>query len=329
MKKVMHNTEEVTNLIGKGKILLLSGNEAIMKKLPKGKWIGGTSSYFMSENGGLVSDELIEVTEMPDYITDIKIAYYDSSSIKNVYKDGFSNGFSIVIIPAFSDTHLIFAKEVYTYDEFAAKPLVGWISGVNLGDPNASSPKVFSGIDATLCDSSAVVAHLQLPENKFADVSIINTFFSDEGDDLEFPVSGFEADEVLVNGKKMNFSDYLVNNKVNIDIPLVANYSGTMINISFKENDTKSKKVHFFAPVFYGVKYKLGKSKGDYLTEVQNQIPTDRKINYTFSCNCILNFLKLDLDGKIISNITGPITFGEIAYQLLNQTLVNLEIRDL
>jgi hypothetical protein len=34
------------------------------------------------------------------------------------------------------------------------------------------------------------------------------------------------------------------------------------------------------------------------------------------------------LEGKTTAGMTGPMTFGEIAYQLLNQTLVYLEVRD-
>ena len=47
-----------------------------------------------------------------------------------------------------------------------------------------------------------------------------------------------------------------------------------------------------------------------------------------FSCNCILNYLYGELEGKKIDNISGPITFGEIGYQLLNQTLTFLYIED-
>ena len=45
-----------------------------------------------------------------------------------------------------------------------------------------------------------------------------------------------------------------------------------------------------------------------------------------FSCNCILNYLYCGLEGKKIPPYCGPVTFGEIAYQLLNQTLVYCEI---
>ena len=45
-----------------------------------------------------------------------------------------------------------------------------------------------------------------------------------------------------------------------------------------------------------------------------------------FSCNCILNYLYGGLEGEKIPPYAGPITFGEVAYQLLNQTLAYCEI---
>jgi hypothetical protein len=47
---------------------------------------------------------------------------------------------------------------------------------------------------------------------------------------------------------------------------------------------------------------------------------------YVLSCNCILNFLCGELEGKDLGAFYGPITLGEIAYQLLTQTLVYLQI---
>ena len=40
----------------------------------------------------------------------------------------------------------------------------------------------------------------------------------------------------------------------------------------------------------------------------------------------MLNYLYAELEGKKTGSIVGPITFGEIAYVLLNQTLVHLLI---
>ena len=47
----------------------------------------------------------------------------------------------------------------------------------------------------------------------------------------------------------------------------------------------------------------------------------------SLSCNCILNFVYGGLEGKKTPGFTGPVTFGEIAYILLNQTLVTLECK--
>jgi hypothetical protein len=39
-----------------------------------------------------------------------------------------------------------------------------------------------------------------------------------------------------------------------------------------------------------------------------------------------LNYAYADLEGKKTGSFVGPITFGEVAYMLLNQTLVYLSI---
>ena len=47
-----------------------------------------------------------------------------------------------------------------------------------------------------------------------------------------------------------------------------------------------------------------------------------------FCCNCILNYAYGGLEGRRLPAMHGPATFGEIGYQLLNQTLVYLSIVD-
>ncbi len=57
------------------------------------------------------------------------------------------------------------------------------------------------------------------------------------------------------------------------------------------------------------------------------QVPADIGA-VAFSCNCILDDLYSELAGKRTGIFTGPVTFGEIAYQLVNQTLAYLVVRD-
>jgi hypothetical protein len=109
-------------------------------------------------------------------------------------------------------------------------------------------------------------------------------------------------------------------------LPLVADYCGSMVNVSFQAVDEKAKTVALYAPVFKGVEYRIAEPVSDYVREFSARIP-EGSLQPVFSCNCILNYLYSELEGKKTGSITGPITFGEIAYQLLNQTLIYLEIR--
>lgn len=329
MKKVMYHFDEVVNLIKQNKKLLIAGDEELLNKLPEGNWIGGSIPYFMSEKGGMVTKDLIQVNEIPDFVEEINCKSYDISNIKNIYKDGFDNGFSVIIIPASSETQLSFAINATDYKEFATKPLIGWISGVSLDELGKKSPKTFLGSEKVVSDKFAVVMHIKLPASKYAEINIINIFSQGSGDIIEFSETGFQAEEAIINGKKQNFADYLTQKNIDLRLPLVADYSGVMINISFQGINKDKKVVDFYAPVFKGVTYKQAAPVENYIEEFTNKIPNNGNVDSAFSCNCILNFLYSDLEGKKTGTITGPITFGEIAYQLLNQTMVNLDINDL
>ena len=78
--------------------------------------------------------------------------------------------------------------------------------------------------------------------------------------------------------------------------------------------------------MFTGVDYHFAKPIADYGNKFRQQLAGYRTDGVQFSCNCILNFLFGELEGQRISELYGPVTFGEIGYQLLNQTLVVLRI---
>lgn len=324
----MYSPEEVSNMIKQGKTLLLAGAKKVLKNLPKGNWIGGTNVYFMAENGGMQSDELILVSEIPSDVVEFSFKYYDLSTVKNVYKEGYENGFSIIIMPVFTKIHVDFAKASPQYEGFAMKPLAGWVSGTDL-DKSGETAKVFLGTEQSVSEDLAVVAHFKLPKEKFAEITIINIWSPGNGDEIEFLEAGFEVKDVKINGKITNFVDYLINNKIDTNLPIVADYNGVMMNISFKEVNLEKKTASFFSTTFKNVVYKFGSVEGDYIDEVMKHAPKDIETNYVFSCNCLANYVGHNLVGKKTGSITGPATFGEIAYQLLNRTMVNLEIKNI
>ncbi len=320
--------ENVKDLLAQGQKLLLAGDERLLEQLPPGDWIAGTTTYFMAEDGRVCTRDLLYVTELPPYVLDTGIKVYDNENIAEVYLDAPANGFSFIIIPAKSPTHLSFALNAPNYKGFALHPLVGWIAGVHLDDLGRQTPKIFSGRQAVALDDGAVVMHVSLPADKVADVGIINIFEQGRGDTITFPEDGFSAKEACINGKTTNFAEYLYHRRLDKRLPLVADYYGAMINTSFQEGEDLEEEVRFYAPVFSGLKYKHAKPVEDYSLRFASLMSPGGGDQVLFSCNCILNALYSEQQASR-TEISGPTTFGEIAYFLLNQTLVYLRIIDL
>ncbi|MGC3988297.1 MAG: hypothetical protein QM796_01180 [Chthoniobacteraceae bacterium] len=308
--------------------MLLAGDEALLNRLPSGQWIGGTIPYFMTAEGGCKRNDLIFVTELPKCALGARIEVFQSHKLDHLYSAGASDEVSFIIIPAGCSTHQSFALNAPGFPEFASHPLIGWISGVDLDAPSQTKPKVYAG-NATPLEDAAVVLRLKLPPTKFAQINIINLFHQGDGDTITFPVGGFAVNTAQINGVAQSFSTYLKEKNVDTRLPLVADYAGAMINVSIKKTANQNGEVEFYAPVVPGIEYRLASPVGDY---VKNFVATLGHISpsqMAFSCNCILNYLYSGLEGKTTGGITGPITFGEIAYQLLNQTLAYLTIEEL
>jgi Family of unknown function (DUF6976) len=329
MNQVLYNIDEVIKMIADGQTLILAGDEKALSQLPSGSWIAGTIPYFMGECGGEFSQEKIYVTTLPEFVSNIKIKVYDENTIKNVYSEAPDHGFSIIIVSALSPTHLTFSVKAPTFDNFATRPLIGWISGVFLEELGKVAPKIYNGTSAKAIENGAVVLSVDLPKNKAATLDIINMFKPGTGDSLFFEEDGFSAKDVIVNGKKQNFVSYLKENNIDTKPPLVANMYGAHINTSFQAVNEEEKRVDFYAPVFKAVEYKLAEPVENYVGKFTGLMSESRGGEVYFSCNCILNYLYSELEGKKTGNVTGPITFGEIAYQLMNQTLAYMVIEDI
>lgn len=320
--------DEVGKLIAAGKTLLLAGEEDLLKKLPKGQWIGGTIPYFITpDDGGMTCKDKIFATDISDVSESIRVSVYGSDTLGKVYTDSGGTGFCFIIIPAMSPAHSSFALNGPNYADFGCQPLVGWISGVHLDNLGKITPKVFDGTTGNVYEQDAVVMHVTVPKNKAVDVGIVNIFEQGKGDTLTFAADGFSCTDVMVNGVKENFADYIAKNNLDTKLPLVADYYGALVNISFQSVEPGGE-VKFYAPVFSGIRYKHAKPISEYasLFEAQlhkNNLDGDKIL---FSCNCILNYLYSNLEGHKTDPFVGPITFGEVAYQLLNQTLVYLEV---
>jgi hypothetical protein len=309
-------------MIASGKFLHIAGTENLLKKLPKGNWIGGSTEYFMSEKGGKVTNDLLYVDDFP--YDKFSIRTYDKNSSSKVTVDAFENGFSIVILPFDSVVHTTYAAKAPEFEGMFIKNIIGWISGLNLS-VEGQTPIAVNGLTGEVLTDKAVVMHVEAPKDKLVSIGIVNIFKQDEKSPVfEFTTEGFSVKKCLVDGKEVDLADYIDKNKIDTKLPLIGDYSGQGVNISFKSIETGV--VHFYAPVFTGIKYRMPKAITDYVKEFNSQLKSLKNVKAAFSCNCILNFLYGELENKDIESFFGPITFGEIAYQLVNQTLVYVTV---
>lgn len=314
--------EETVLLINDGKILHIAADDSLLEKLPKGNWIGGTTPYFISDDGGVLTKEKLFVNEI-DYADEVRIASYGKYNIFQVVEECYDNGLTMLIMPYGSAVATKYAKEAPEVEELLMHPTVGWIAGADL--EAGGQIKVYDGTSGQCYTDKAVAMYIKLPSNKTAMINIINIFADDKTDPvIKFYDNDLSVTKCSVNGQDVDFAEYIAKKNIDTKMPLVADYNGSYINTSIKgvENGT----VSFYAPVFKGIEYRFATNVKDYATELKTRIEAAGAHAPVLCCNCILNYLHGDLAGKKMAPYTGPVTFGEIAYQLVNQTLVYCEI---
>jgi hypothetical protein len=162
--------------------------------------------------------------------------------------------------------------------------------------------------------------HIELPENKYAEVHIFNPYVQGKGDSIKFEYDGMVLKDALINGQKRNFAEYLREIHFDMLMPFVANYSGAMINVvccGIGETE-----VFTSAPVFRSLEYRIAEIDQSI---VEPSLISDRIV---FSVTCIGNYLQPDVCAQYLKKMNGPVVYGEIAYQLVNQTTVYVTIGD-
>lgn len=324
MMGTLLEVRDAVALLATGKPCVVAASEEVLARLPRGNWVGGTIPYFMGPDGGVVTKDRVFVTELPT--REVVFAHYGPDDLAQVVARAPDNGFTVAIVPAFSRAHHVFAEAAPTYPDAFVKPTIGWVAGVHLADLGAAVPKVWDGTTGRSHEDGMVVAHVRLPDTSLASIEIVNPFEPDDGDVLRFEETGFETSTVLVGGERKPFAAYLAERgNADLKLPLVGDVGGANINVSLQAVEP-SGLVKLYAPVFPEVAYRLARPVPDYVAAFRGKLAGYTTDGVAFSCNCILNFLYGELEGRSIGALYGPVTFGEIGYQLLNQTLTLVRI---
>jgi hypothetical protein len=317
---------QIRRKIEADRVLLLAGEEALLAQLPPGRWVGGTSAHFMTETGGMTTRTHIFFTDITEHAESVDIHHLDREEIRLVGTKYPANGFAVAIVPGLSPFVAGFALEVQEYPGIFDAPLIGWVSGVHTADIGRKAPKTFAGGPCG-ADDRAAVMYVSLARDVVAHLNILNLFTPDKGPAIVFPEAGFTAaGECQIDGKPANLARYLAEHKIDTRMPLVSDQNGAMVNVSILSVDARRETVRFFAPVFPTMVYRFAKPVPEYSAAFDTACAELDMANTVCSCNCILNFLYAGLEGKSSGKFVGPMTFGEIAYTLLNQTLAYLSV---
>jgi hypothetical protein len=325
--RAMLSVDDVKALIIAGKRLLLAGDESLLRQLPKGDWVGGTIPYFIGETGGVMTHKKMFASVLPPEVSAFDVRFYDEARLPEIVADESSHGFSFLIIPAFTKIHQSFAENVQSYAGIFDRPLVGWVAGVALDEIGRKQPKVVDGRTGRWSADCALCLHADLIENVAAEIGIVNPFVQGNGDTITVDRPGFRITDARVNDQPVNLAEYFLSHGIVGRLPLVADYSGAMVNVSIKSVNQMESCVEFYAPLFPHIEYRLAVPIDDYEAAFASEFS---KIcaEPALSMNCILNYVYGKLEGKHTGDFVGPITFGEIAYGLLNQTLVYMVLRN-
>lgn len=230
--------DETSALIEEGRLLHIAGNDDLLRKLPKGNWIGGSTVYFVAAEGGIVSDTFLFVTEFDKGA--FSICNYTVDNVNQVAKEGYDSGYSIIIMPFGSAVSMEYALHAPNYEDMYIKNIVGWVSGVKLelmGQPE-HPPIVVNGATGEVFDNQAVTLHLEVPETKTVSVHIINIFHLDENSSpIEFDCEGTEVTTCRVDGKEVNFAEYIKQNNFDTRLPIMANCFGVGLNVDISTRE--------------------------------------------------------------------------------------------
>ncbi len=324
MKKQLFTLSETISLIEQKRHLVITADESLLKKLPKGNWIAGTSPYFMTVDGGHHTKDKLFVDDFTAYGVEFQYYKYSKDNIFEITENSFDNGFIFLILPMASNVLERFGTDSLHFKNIFKNPIVGYVAGIDLQNKDNPSPKVYLGTTLEELSDFGVSMHVQLPENQVARVEIINPNSIDlQSPTFTFPKTSFSQSSCIIDGKKSNIADYLISiQHPTMGIPLISSNNGALINRDVKTIDAQNKTVDFYSPVFSDEVYRLAKPVSDYTALFNEKLSVNKEV-VIYSCLCVSFYLLGNLEKKSVG-IDGAFTFGEIAYQILNQTSVFL-----
>lgn len=306
--------EDTIEKIEKGSPLMIAGLKETLEQLPRGNWIGGTTPFFSHRE----QENMLEISTIPGGVRKVKLKVYSIDNIHYIRHDAYNEGFSLLILPAESRILHSFAMNSRDYPFQNKGTLAGWVAGYPQ-DNNDEAYTIY-GPNGNWFQDKAVVLHSELKEGYLSELETLNLFEPGEGPDIQFIESGFSCTELMIDGVKKDLDYFTKEIPLDVHTPLISMETHGGENVSIRELSEKG--ISFYAPVFRDQTYRMAHTIPRYHEIFQEKLKimqeeTDQTV---FACNCILN-------QKAEPGLHhGPVSFGEIAGHLLNQTALSLRI---
>ncbi len=329
-------------MIGEGRVLLLAGTEDDLCHLPAGCWIGGTAGYFATPQGCVAAAGQIFYVDFTGIALGASWRSFDAGDIHELAQHYPSNGFAILLLPGFSKLLGDAAVRIMEFDGLYNLPLMGWVSAVALEGqphilPQGVRPKTFAGSGEAAAERAAVL-YISLPEQYFAQLHIANLFAPGTGPEIRFPAPAqFSDGDCLIGGVRGNLVRYMVEQGIDLRLPLVADHEGALLNVAILR--PRDGGAVFLTPVSPALTYRFAEEVLDYAAEFTRTVAEIELDQAVHACICALHYhyagLTYGVDQHAAQrnalpmpgpDIIAPVTFGQIAYTVLNQTLTCLTI---
>lgn len=326
MKNKLYTREEVVEFIKQGRVMHLCANEKMLEGLPQGNWIAGNTPYFMDTVGKICNNK-IYVEDFSLIAEEVKIQTYTENDIQDIARNNtFSNGFIFVILPLESAVYYAFSNHSLEFENIYDNPVVGYVSSCLFEDYGKARPKVATGTDARLTSDKAAVMYVKVNDRLRVRAEIMNLDTIDyDTPAIKFPVTSFNQSTCTIGGQPGNIAEYLeaVKNKIGHYPQLITSQNGALVNRDIKCVDINKGTASFFSPAYANDEYYIVKPNKNYIRAFNDNLSKKTDVIACFSCTSY--FLLGDFEYQHI-DYNGVYTFGEIGYQLLNKTIVTLEV---
>src|ERR1700734_4532333 len=163
-KREFGTVAELTAMIRAGHTLLLAGGENLLTQLPAGRWIGGTTTTFLTDAGGATERDRIFYSDLTGHIRTADIQLLKPRQLPNLARHYPKNGFSVLILPGLSDILFHFTRDGTDYPGLFNSPLIGWISATNPTETESepARAKIFACNGQPHAECGALM-HVSLP----------------------------------------------------------------------------------------------------------------------------------------------------------------------